>query len=209
MPKTYAGNLARSNSNSSKGIAGRGVTIQATERDLSNTKCHYCSKFGHYKNDFADFKVVRQQDQRRRQRQHKQRGGHQLHQPKPGAEHQQKGRGKVCCSYHRTTSDANCCSGRQTSPTATPTSPKSVLRVFLGSAARGFFMCEMNPTRSPESHSRRERSSLQRNPPKPKWRRRREPRYLAQPRRYRGRGGVIALGHLLRVLSRPFPLEDR
>ena len=58
--------------------------------------------------------------------------------------------------------------GRQTGPTATLTSPKSVLRVFLGSAACGIFLCETTPTRSAASHPRQERSSLQRSPPKPK-----------------------------------------
>ena len=58
--KIYADNLARSNSDSSRGIAGRGVTMQATGRDLSKINCHYCKKFGHYKND--DFKAAHQQD---------------------------------------------------------------------------------------------------------------------------------------------------
>ena len=35
MPKIYADTLARSNSDSSRGIAGRGVAMQATGRDLS------------------------------------------------------------------------------------------------------------------------------------------------------------------------------
>ena len=83
MSKIYADNLARSNSNLSRGIAGRGVAIQVTGRDLSNTNFHYFSKFGSYKNDSIDFKVVRQQNQRRRQRQHKQRYGHQPQQLKP------------------------------------------------------------------------------------------------------------------------------
>ena len=43
--------------------------------------------------------------------------------------------------------------GRQTGSTATLTSPKSVLRAFLGSTVRGTSLCEMTPTRSPESHS--------------------------------------------------------
>ena len=40
MSKIYADNLARSNSHSSRGIAGRGVAMQATGRDLSNINCH-------------------------------------------------------------------------------------------------------------------------------------------------------------------------
>ena len=60
MSKNYAGNLAHSNSNSLRGIAGRGAAMQATGRDLSKTNCHYCNKFGHYKNDCVDFRAVRQ-----------------------------------------------------------------------------------------------------------------------------------------------------
>ena len=77
MSKIYADNLAHLNSDSSRGIAGRGVAMQAIKRDLNDAKYHYCNKFGHYTNDCAEFKAVRQQNQRRRQRQHKQRGGHQ------------------------------------------------------------------------------------------------------------------------------------
>ena len=143
MSKIYANNLARSNSDSSRGIAGRGVAMQATGRDLSKIHCHYCNTFDqdgtaepvsrdqilrhargqgnihfpcsadheqdwqpypvdpysaicddhtyihtYYKNDRADFKAARQQNGRRRQRQHTQRGGHQPDQPKPGGRHQ-------------------------------------------------------------------------------------------------------------------------
>ena len=56
MSKIYADNLARSNFDSSRGIARRRVAMQATGRDLSNVNCHYCKKFGHYKNDCADFR---------------------------------------------------------------------------------------------------------------------------------------------------------
>ena len=66
MSKTYTDNLARSNSDSSRGIVGRGVAMQATGRDLSNIDCHYCNKFGHYKNECADFKAVHRENQRRR-----------------------------------------------------------------------------------------------------------------------------------------------
>ena len=48
MLKIYADNLARSNPDSSRGIAGRGVAMQAMGRDLSNINCHHCNKFGHY-----------------------------------------------------------------------------------------------------------------------------------------------------------------
>ena len=77
MPKIYADNLARSHSDPSRGIAGRGVAIQATGRDLSKINRYNCNKFGHYKNDCADFKAAHHQNRRRRQRHHKQRGGHQ------------------------------------------------------------------------------------------------------------------------------------
>ena len=97
---------------------------------------------------------------------------------------------------------------QQTGSTVTSTLPNSVLRVFLGSAARGVFLCKTTLTRIPALHSRRERSSREPSPPKPKWRRRRRPDHLVQPRQQRQRGGAFALGHLLRVLVRPFPLKD-
>ena len=62
MSKIYADNLARSHSDSSRSIAGRGVAMQATGRDLSKINCHYCNKFGHYKNDCADFKAAHHQN---------------------------------------------------------------------------------------------------------------------------------------------------
>ena len=111
MSKIYADNLARSHSDSSRGIAGRGVAMQATGRDLSKISCYYCNKFGHYKNDCADFKAAHHQNWRRRQRHHKQRGGHQPDQPKPGGQQQQeRGGGQMWCSNHKTTThnDADC-----------------------------------------------------------------------------------------------------
>ena len=57
MSKVYADNLARSHSDS-RGIARRGVAMQATGRDLSKIYCYYCNKFGHYKNDCVDFKAA-------------------------------------------------------------------------------------------------------------------------------------------------------
>ena len=71
MSKIYVDNLARSHSDPSRGIAGRGVAVQATGRDLSKMNCHYCNKFGHYKNDCADVKAVHHPNRRRRQRHHK------------------------------------------------------------------------------------------------------------------------------------------
>ena len=61
MSKIYADNLARSQSDSSRGIAERGVAMQATGRDLRKINCHYCNKFGHYKNDCANFKAAHHQ----------------------------------------------------------------------------------------------------------------------------------------------------
>ena len=100
MSKIYGDNLARSHSDSSRGIAGRGVAMQATGRDLSKLNCYYCNKFGHYKNDCTDFKAAHHQNRRRRQRHHKQRGGHQPDQPMPGGQQQQRGGGQMWCSYH-------------------------------------------------------------------------------------------------------------
>ena len=110
MSKIYTDNLARSNSNSSRGIAGRGVAMQAIGPDLSNLNCHDYIKFGPYKNDCNEFKAVNQQNQRRRRRLHKQRGGHQPHQPKPGGSSSRGGGGGVWYSYYKTTThnDAHC-----------------------------------------------------------------------------------------------------
>ena len=110
MSKIYADNLARSNSDSSRGIAGRGIAMQATGRDLRKTNCHYCFLFGLYKNDCADFKAAQHRNRRRRQRYRKQRDGHQPDQPKTGGQQQQRGAGEMWCSYHKTTThnDADC-----------------------------------------------------------------------------------------------------
>ena len=63
MSKINTDNLARSNSDSSRCIAGRGVAMQALGTDFSNINCHFYNKFGHYKNDCAEFKAVHQQNQ--------------------------------------------------------------------------------------------------------------------------------------------------
>ena len=62
MSKIYGDNLARPHSDSSRGIAGRGVAMQTTGRDLRKINCYYYKKFGHYKNDCADFKEVHHQN---------------------------------------------------------------------------------------------------------------------------------------------------
>ena len=164
LSKNCSDNLPRSHSDSSRGIAGRGVAMQATERDLSKINCYYCNNFGHYKNDCTDFKAAHDQNRRRRQRHHKQRGGHQPEQPKPGGQRQQRGGGKIWCSYHKTTThnDADC--------RATPANGLNgnahfaVFRAFLGSAVRGTSLCEMTPTRIPASHCWRGVYSLRLSP---------------------------------------------
>ena len=110
MSKIYADNLASSHSDSSRGIAGRGVAMQATGLDLSKINCYYCSTFSYYKNDCADFKAGHHQNRRCRQRHQKQRGGHQQDQSKPGGQQQQREGGQMWCSYHKTTThnDADC-----------------------------------------------------------------------------------------------------
>ena len=130
MSKIYADNLARSHSNSSRGIVGRDVAIKATGRDLSKINCYYCNKFGHYKNDCADFKAAHHQNRRRRQWRHKQRGGHQPDHPKPGGQQQQRGGGQMWCSYHKITihNDADCRATPANGPNGNATSPKSVLQ---------------------------------------------------------------------------------
>ena len=203
MSKIHADNLARSHSDSSRGIAGRGVAMQATRRNLSKLNCYYNNKFGHYKNDCANFKAAHHQNRRRRQRHHKQRCGHQPDQPKPADSSSRGERGK--CGAHITrplpTTTPIAAPRRQTGSTATSTLPKSALRACLGSAVRGTSLCEMTPKRSPASHSWRERSSLRLSPPKLEWRRRKGLGHSAQSRQQRPRGGEIAPGHLLRVLS--------
>ena len=111
LSKIYADNLARSHSDSSRGIAERVVAMQATGRDLSKINCYYCNKFGHNKNNCADFKAAHRQNWRRRQRHHKQRGGHQSDQPKADSSSRgEGGGGQLWCSYHKTTThnDADC-----------------------------------------------------------------------------------------------------
>ena len=72
--------------------------------------------------------------------------------------------------------------GRKTDSAATPSSPKSVLRVFMGSEARGISLCKITPTRNPAPPSRQEGFSLRPSLPKPEWKSRREPGHLVQSR---------------------------
>ena len=203
MSKIYAYNLARSHSDSSRGIAGRGVAMQATRRDLSKINCYYCNKFGHYKNDCANFKAVHHPNRRCRQRHYKQRGGHQPDQPKPSGQQQQRGGGQMWCSYHKTTThnDADC--------RATPANGLNGNNHFAhvrppsvpGICSSWGLPVRDDSTRSPASHSWRKRFSLRLSPPKLPWRREKGPGHSAQSRQQRPRGGEPAPGHLLRVLS--------
>ena len=167
MTKSYADNLACSNSDLSRGIAGGVVAVQMTERDFSNINCHYCNTFGHYENEFADFMAVRQQNQRRRQRQYKQRCGHQP-QPRGSSSRGEEGKCGAITTRPPPTARLFAAPGQQVGLTATLTSPKSVLREFLESEAFGIFLCKTTPMRSPAPHSRREKPSLQPSPPKSK-----------------------------------------
>ena len=203
MSKIYADNLARSNFDSSRGTAGRGIAMQATGRDLSKiiittatsstttrttapTSRQPITRIGDADNGTTSSEAGINRISRSR------------------TDSSSRGeRGK--CGAHITrpssTTTPIAAPRRQTGSTATPTSPKSVLRAFLGSAVRGTSLYEMTPTRSPESHSWRERSSLRLSPPKLERRRRRGPGHSAQSRQQRPRGGELAPGHLLRVLS--------
>ena len=141
--------------------------------DEAGPREHELNKFGHDQNDCPGVKAIRQQNWRRRQPQHKQRGGHQPHQLKPGGHQQQTRRGQMWGSCRRPSPKATpiVAPGRQMGSTGTPTLPKFVLRVFLGSAAGGIFLCETNRMRSLASYSRLGRSSLRPSPPKPDGRR--------------------------------------
>ena len=167
MSKIYADDLARSNSDSSRGIAGRGVAMRATERDYSNINCHYCNKFGHdYKNDCATLRqsisrisdagdgktssdvdiscISRSRGSSSTRREGGKCGAHTVRPPP--------------------TTTPIAAPDRKAGSTVTRTLPKFVLRAFLGCAACEISLCEITPTRSPASRSRRERSSL---PPSP------------------------------------------
>ena len=138
MSKIYADNLARSHSDSSRGIAGPGVAMQATGRDLSKINCHNCKKCGHT-NDCADFEAAHHQNQRRRHGTTSSEADiSQISRSQVDSSRREEGRkGGARITRPPPTTTPIAAPRRQLGSTATPTSPKSVLRAFLGSAARG------------------------------------------------------------------------
>ena len=60
MPTIYADNLARSRSDSSRGIARRGAAMQAINSDCNGIKCHICGRVGHFKSE-CSLRVKHQQ----------------------------------------------------------------------------------------------------------------------------------------------------
>ena len=250
MSKIYVDNLVRSYSDSPRGIAGRGVAMHATGRDFSKINCYYCNRFGHYKNDCADFKAAQQQNGRHRQRQHKQRGGHQPDQPKAGAQYQQREGGQMWCSYHKTTThnDADCrarsangLNGNVHFAQVRLTNVPGICSLwdlpvrddFDEKPCISFLAIEVQPAAKPameeekgarpfgpvltaatEGWKTRPWPFTPRVEPQPatkpaKAQIEEENGLSAQFRQQQRRGGELAPGHLLRVLSKPFPLEDR
>ena len=203
MLKIYPDNLARSHSDSSRGIAGRGVAMQATGRDLSKINCYYCNKFAIIRTtaptsrqlitrigDADNGTTSSEADINRISRSQ--------------ADSSSRGKGGKCGAHITRpppTTTPIAAPRRQMGSTATPTSTKSVLRAFLVYAVRGTSLCEMTPARSPASHSSREGSSLRLSLPKLEWKRKRGPSHSAQSRQQRPRGEELAPDHLLRVLS--------
>ena len=210
--KIYADNLACSNFDSSRGIAGRGVAMQTTRRDLRNTKLQCCNRLTAIKTTAPTSRqsVSRISDADNGSTTSSEVNIICISRSRGGS----CSRGEVGeYGAHATRSLPVATSiatpGRQTDPTTRPISSMPVLQAFLGSEARGIFLSETTLTRSPVSHSRRERCSLQPSLPKPKWRRTREPGHLARPRQQQRRGKKLALDRLPRVLSRSLPVEDQ
>ena len=149
MSKIDAENLVHSNSDSSRGIAGRGVTITTATSSVAIRTIAPILRQSSADNGSTSSEADISRISRSR-----------------GGSSARGERGK--CGAHNTrllpTATPIAASGRQTGSTSTPISPKSVLRVFLGSAARGIFVCETTSTRSSAFHSQRERSSPQVSP---------------------------------------------
>ena len=107
MTAIYADNLARSRSDSFRGIAGRGAAMQAMTRDRNDIKCHICGRVRHLKSKCPlRFKHQQQNDGQQPQQREE-------HQNNPRRQHQRKnggGRGPVWCAYHKTAThtDDNC-----------------------------------------------------------------------------------------------------
>ena len=177
--------------------------MQATGRDFSKIDCYYCNKVGYYKNDCADFKAADQQNGRRRQRQHKQRGGRQPDQPMAGGQHQQTGGGQMWCSYPKTTThnDAYC--------RATPANGLNGNTDFA----------QVHPPSVPgicSSWNLPVRDSSDKKPCTSFLAREVQPAAKLAKARIEEKGArslrrdeELAPGHLLRVLGRPFLLEYR
>ena len=107
-----ADSLTRSRSDSFRGIAGRGASMQTMTRDGNDVKCHSCGSVGHFQ-DQCLLRVKQQQHldgQRPHQREERQKNQREQHQPFGGHR-----RGPVWCSYHKTTThgDPDCCAWRR------------------------------------------------------------------------------------------------
>ena len=107
LPAIYADILARSRSDSFRGIARRVAAMQAMIHDRNDTKCHTCGRVGHLKIECPPhFNHQQQNDgQQPEGREEYQNNPHRHHQRNSGG-----GRGLVWCSNHKTTthSDADC-----------------------------------------------------------------------------------------------------
>ena len=120
MAAIYTDNLARSCSDSFRGIAGRGPVMHAVTRDRNDIKFHFCGCVGHFKIK-CPLRFKKQQENDGQQPHHRER-----QQNRPRRQHQRNrggGRGPVWCSYHKTTShsDADGLAGGANRLTATLT----------------------------------------------------------------------------------------
>ena len=62
MAAISADNLARSRSDSFRGIVGRGAAMQTMTRDRNDIKCHFCGRVGHFKSK-CSLRVKQQQQE--------------------------------------------------------------------------------------------------------------------------------------------------